>query len=156
MILWNREVTMTCLLIILRGDLLALFQVATRGNGVTIGSATMFIASLVTSLFSYFLILWEFSSCLWLYKLLDAYFKFLCQLSLLLILHNTNCCRLVFQCFVIGGIGEGHRHGEDSKFFYIYISILKIFKYIHTKMHILVWPLNWPKRCLVKYILGIS
>ena len=48
---------MTCLLIILRDDLLALFQVATRGNGVTIGSATMFIASLVTSLFSYFLIL---------------------------------------------------------------------------------------------------
>lgn len=32
-------------------DLLALFQVATRGNGATTVSATMFIASLVTSLF---------------------------------------------------------------------------------------------------------
>ena len=44
---------------------------------------------------------------------------------------NTSQYKLLqvgISVFVTGGIGGVHRHGEDSKFLYNYISILKIFK----------------------------
>ena len=45
---------------------------------------------------------------------------------------NTSQYKLLqvsISVFVTGRIGGVYKHGEDSKFFYIYISILKIFIY---------------------------
>lgn len=82
------------------------YKVASRGNGATTVSATMFFASRVS-------MSWWFHCILHLIQ--QTHFLIVILFNLLTSSIHGNLLQVGIPVFVTGGIGGVHRHGEQSK-----------------------------------------